>query len=121
MSSPRSLIILLLIFGLASPLSASAAEGEKAEGGKASAVQFTQLATVAADPTDPKQLLAACDTRVEICERDAVGGPYLAAAYMAIWGILFAFLIVIRRGQRRLELELKELERRLDEPGGSTT
>jgi CcmD family protein len=83
-------------------------------------VQFAEPATQATDSTDPKQLLAACDNRVEVCERDAIGVPFLAAAYMAIWVILIAFLIIIRRGQRRLELELKELERRLDSPGGSS-
>ena len=82
-------------------------------------VQFAEPA-MATDSSDPKQLLAACDNRVEVCERDAVGVPFLAAAYMAIWLILFVFLIINRRGQRRLELELKELERRLDGPGGST-
>lgn len=82
-------------------------------------VQFAEPAPAPTDTTDPKELLAACDTRVEICERDDVGVPFLAAAYMAIWVILIAFLIIIRRGQRRLELELKELERRLDGPGGS--
>jgi CcmD family protein len=83
-------------------------------------VQFAEPAMAAPDSSDPKQLLAACDNRVEACERDAVGVPFLAAAYMAIWTILFVFLIITRRGQRRLELELKELERRLDGPGGST-
>ena len=68
----------------------------------------------------PQDLLKHCDLRVEVCERDAVGVPFLAAAYMAIWAILIAFLVVNRRGQRRLELELAELERRLDGPGGST-
>jgi len=81
-------------------------------------VQFTAPATEAPAGSDTKSLLVACDNRVDICERDAVGVPYLAAAYMAIWAILMAFLIVIRRGQRRLEGELKELERRLDDPSG---
>ncbi|MBD90062.1 MAG: hypothetical protein CL940_06980 [Deltaproteobacteria bacterium] len=119
--TPRRTLITLLILGASLMTSAAwAQDGQAAAEGDKPVVQFAEPAKVAADPSDPKQLLAACDTRVEICERDAIGVPYLAAAYMAIWCILIAFLIVIRRGQRRLELELKELERRLDGPGGST-
>ena len=111
--NPRPLFIrlALLAFVLSSPV-AMAQE-------QAKSVKFTEPVTEATENMDTKQLLAACDNRVEVCERDAVGVPFLAAAYMAIWGILFAFLIVIRRGQRRLELELQELERRLDGPGGA--
>ena len=113
MSSRSFLIALVLSAAALSSTSAWAQDAVKP------VVQFAEPAMEAVDSSDPKQLLAACDNRVEVCERDAVGVPFLAAAYMAIWGILFAFLIVIRRGQRRLELELQELERRLDGPGGS--
>ena len=85
-------------------------------------VQFASPDLSAEPPAagTPQDLLRHCDLRVEVCERDAVGVPFLAAAYMAIWAILIAFLVVNRRGQRRLELELAELERRLDGSGGST-
>ena len=114
MSSRRFFTVLVLCGALLPTSSAWAQDADKP------IVQFAEPAMEATDTTDPKQLLAACDNRVEVCERDAIGVPFLAGAYMSIWVILLAFLVVIRRGQRRLELELQELERRLDGPGGST-
>lgn len=68
-----------------------------------------------AGPAGPKTLLAECDRRLDICSRDAIGVPYLAAAYIALWGILLAFVFFLHRGQRGLEAELGELRARLRE------
>ena len=112
----KSLRILLLLGATALMLvsaSASAQEDTKS-------VQFAAPATdKAPDSDDPMALLANCDARVEVCERDAVGVPFLAAAYMAIWVILLAFLFMGRRGQLRLRAEVEELEARLAALGGA--
>ena len=64
---------------------------------------------------DLAAMLANCDGALEACETDRVGVPYLAAAYIAIWGILLAFLMSARRGQQRLAAEVDELRERLRE------
>jgi hypothetical protein len=56
---------------------------------------------------------AACALRVEALEADQIGVPYLVWAYMALWAILFTFLIIARSGQRKLKGELEELRERL--------
>ncbi len=68
---------------------------------------------------DYKGMLTVCDQRLETCETDAVGVPFLAAAYIALWVILLGFLLVVRSGQRRLEGELADLRDRLDGLPGS--
>ena len=70
------------------------------------------------DSNDPRALLKECDRQLDACKRDAIGVPYLAAAYMAIWAILLAYLLVVRRGQSRLEGDLAEMEARLRELEG---
>lgn len=64
-------------------------------------------------PGDYKAMLARCDTLLGTCQKDAIGVPYLAAAYMALWVILIIFLVMVRRGQGRLRGELDELRARL--------
>ena len=75
----------------------------------------------AVDPNDPRSLLAECDRQLGACTRDGIGVPYLAAAYMALWTILLAFFLLVRRGQSQLEGELAELEARLREVEGGAS
>ena len=67
---------------------------------------------------DFRAMLAVCDEEREACERDAVGVPFLAAAYMALWVILLAFLFAVRSGSARTRAEMEELRARLRELEG---
>lgn len=69
-------------------------------------------------PGDFKGMLGVCDQRLEACETDRVGVPFLAAAYMALWAILLLFVVFVRRGQRQLQAEVDELRDRLQRAGG---
>ena len=40
--------------------------------------------------------------------------PYLGAAYVALWLVLFGFVFSWKRSQRKLEIELHELRARLE-------
>ena len=64
---------------------------------------------------DFRALLSVCDEQREACEKDAVGVPFLAAAYMALWVILLAFLFTVRAGTARTRAEMAELRARLRE------
>ena len=66
-------------------------------------------------PDDFRAMLAVCDEQRESCEKDAVGVPFLAAAYMALWLILLGFLFSIRAGNARTRTEMEELRSRLRE------
>ena len=46
--------------------------------------------------------------------------PFLGAAYLALWVILFAFLFGWRRSQRNLEREIVELRARLEAAEGGS-
>ena len=59
-------------------------------------------------------MLKVCDGRLDLCEKDAVGVPYLAGAYLVLWTILLGFLFMAQRGQRRLATDIAELRVRLD-------
>ena len=45
---------------------------------------------------------------------------YLFAAYMAIWTLLFAYLLHITRTQRRLERRLDSLAAEIQDRGGTS-
>lgn len=62
---------------------------------------------------DFRAMLSVCDEQREAYEKDAIGIPYLAAAYMALWAILLAFLFSVRRGNDRARAEMQELRVRL--------
>jgi len=64
---------------------------------------------------DFRAMLAVCDEQREACEKDAVGVPFLAAAYMALWVILLAFLFSVRSGTAQTRAEMEELRARLRE------
>ena len=66
-------------------------------------------------PDDFRAMLAVCDEQREGCEKDAIGVPYLAAAYLALWVILMAFLYAVRVGTLRTRAEMEELRARLRE------
>ncbi|MDP6945398.1 MAG: hypothetical protein QF464_14715 [Myxococcota bacterium] len=66
-------------------------------------------------PDDFRGMLAVCDEQREACEKDAVGVPFLAAAYMALWVILLGFLFVVRSGTAKARSEMEELRARLRE------
>ena len=66
-------------------------------------------------PDDFRAMLSVCDEQREACEKDAVGVPFLAAAYMALWGILIAFLFSVRASSAKTRAELEELRARLRE------
>ncbi len=65
--------------------------------------------TESVDSNEPLALLASCDKKLESCTTDAVGMPYLIAAYLVLWAILVIYFTLARRGQRRLREELDEL------------
>jgi hypothetical protein len=67
----------------------------------------------AAAPDDFRAMLGVCDEQREACEKDAVGVPFLAAAYMALWVILMGFLLAVRKGTARARVEMDELRTRL--------
>ena len=62
---------------------------------------------------DFKSMLAVCDKQLESCEKDAVGVPFLAGAYIALWFIVLGFLFASRVSLRRTRQELQELRVRL--------
>lgn len=70
------------------------------------------------DEDDCRAMLRNCDERLQACETDVEGMPYLAGAYMGLWALLLGFLLWVRRGQRRLRDELEELRARLREAEG---
>jgi len=67
----------------------------------------------AAAPDDFRAMLGVCDEQREACEKDAVGVPFLAAAYMALWAILLGFLLMVRNGTLKARAEMDELRVRL--------
>ncbi len=73
---------------------------------------------------EARSLLEACDLELTTAKLEVQHSGYLRAAYIAIWLILLVFLVVSRRGQRRLATEVAELRARLIEldsgPGGKT-
>ena len=71
--------------------------------------------TAAPAPDDFRAMLAVCDEQRESCEKDAVGVPFLAAAYMALWVILIAFLFSVRASNAKTRAEMEELRARLRE------
>jgi len=64
---------------------------------------------------DFRAMLGVCDEEREACEKDAVGVPFLAAAYMALWVILLGFLFMVRAGNAKTRVEMEELRTRLRE------
>ncbi|MGM0575470.1 MAG: hypothetical protein ACQEXJ_07040 [Myxococcota bacterium] len=109
----RIVALILAAAVLGGPTAASAAETEDPD-------RMTEFGAAsdeaeAAEAGDYQAMLRVCDRRLDSCKTDAVGVPYLAGAYMALWGILIVFLVLVRRGQRRLEVELADLEARLRE------
>ena len=66
-------------------------------------------------PDDFRAMLAVCDEQREACEKDAVGVPFLAAAYMALWVILLVFLFSVRASSAKTRAEMEELRARLRE------
>lgn len=67
----------------------------------------------AAQGDGPEALLAVCDQRLTLCEKDKTGIDFLAAAYIALWVILLVFFILSRQKQQKLLMEMQELEARL--------
>lgn len=110
MSRTLSALAFVLVGALAPP---ALAEDPRAPAGMGFGEAPSETSPAA--PSDAKGLLAECDRRLDVCERDAIGVPYLAAAYMALWVLLLGFLVAVRRGQRTLEIEIEELRRRLRE------
>ena len=112
----RAGLLVSLAFGLALAVMPEAQAQEAAN----KPTGFAAPTAAEVDPADPTSLLAECDRRLEACKRDSVGGPYLAAAYMAIWVLLLGFLFSVRRGQARMAGEIAELEARLESLGGGS-
>ncbi|QDG53207.1 CcmD family protein [Persicimonas caeni] len=48
-------------------------------------------------------------------ETSIPGGTLALAAYIALWILIFGFLMITMRRQRAIDNELTELERRMDE------
>ena len=67
----------------------------------------------AAAPDDFRAMLGVCDEQREACEKDAIGVPFLAAAYMALWVILLGFLLAVRKGTAATRADMDELRARL--------
>lgn len=111
------MVALALLFTPVLPSGAYAQDAPQGEVQRPSSFGADEAAP-AVDPNDPRSLLRECDRQLDACKRDAIGVPYLAAAYMAIWAILLAFLLVVRRGQSRLEGDVAEMEARLRELEG---
>ena len=68
-----------------------------------------------AAPDDFRAMLAVCDEQRDACEKDAVGVPFLAGAYIALWLILLVFLFMVRAGTARARAEMEELRARVRE------
>lgn len=96
------------------PISATAGEPSTGVGG-AKTFSAGPAEPKAVDKSDPKALLARCDTMLDQCETDQTGMPYLIAAYLVLWGILMVYFFLARRGQLKLQAELAELRLRLRE------
>ena len=64
-------------------------------------------------PVTVEQALDRCARDVEALETDAIGIPFLGAAYLAFFAILAVFFVMVRVKQRRMEEEMAELKQRL--------
>lgn len=116
----RAMTVILTMLLAAGVVLALGAGSAWAKDGEPTTFGAPEADAAAPEPGDFKGMLGVCDQRLEACETDAVGVPFLAAAYMALWVILLGFLFVVRSGQRRLEAELADLRDRLDAvPGAS--
>ena len=100
----------LLSACMATALLCSAAFAQPAE----NATAFGAAESAApAEAGDYKAMLAVCDQKLESCEKDAIGVPFLAGAYMALWLIVLGFLFTSRLSLKRTRQELTELRARL--------
>ena len=100
----------LLLACLATTLLCPAVQAQPAE----NATSFGAAeSTAPAKAGDYKSMLAVCDQKLESCEKDAVGVPFLAGAYMALWLIVLGFLFTSRLSLKRTRQELTELRARL--------
>lgn len=111
------IVILALLASLASPAVFAQPTSFGAEEATAPAA--------AVAPDDLKGMLASCDRQLraseaskELCEKDQTGIGFLGAAYMALWVILMVFFFVVRGRQRKIMLEMKELQARLAKAQG---
>jgi len=111
----RALITLLFVLA---PLGPAAAQEDPipaapTAGPNTGARGFRAETAPTAAPTTPEQALTRCIADVSRLERDAIGVPFLAAAYIAFFVILGAFFVIVRVKQRRMEQEMSELRARL--------
>lgn len=109
----RTLITLAMALVLFAGSSALAQPAPGTTGVTSFGAKKADKAAPAAD--DFRAMLAACDEQREACEKDAVGVPFLAAAYIALWVILIAFLFMVRSGTSKTRAELEELRTRVRE------
>ena len=103
----------LLVSLIAATLVAAVTPGAWADGGPGLQFGSAPDAGAPAAAGDHRKLLEVCDSRLEVCERDAVGLPYLVMAYLALWLILIGYLVIVRKGQQALALELAEVRARM--------
>ncbi len=104
LSAPLAAVAITLALTLAAPAAFAESKTFQAE-------PVAQAAAPAQG--DYRAMLAECDRQLEACKTDAVGVPYLGAAYLALWIVLVSFLFVVRRGQRRLLADVYELRERV--------
>ena len=109
MQQPGVLINVFLA-GVFVLLSASAASAQPAENATAFGAAEDSAPAKAGDF---KAMLAVCDKQLESCEKDAIGVPFLAGAYIALWFIVLGFLFASRVSLKRTRQELQELRVRL--------
>lgn len=110
---PYTSLLALVALALAFFAPSSASAQKPFEGGMEAREEPPAAAGESADEGGLLQAVRVCDAKLEACEKDAVGVPYLAAAYLALWAIFVVFLFMSRSAQRRLRDEVHELRERL--------
>ena len=90
---------------------ASVSHALKVKAEPAASTSQTELEKCKADNKKLVELAGTFEEKVKHSEGEI---PYLGAAYLALWLILFAFLFSWRRSQRALEQEIVELRTRLE-------
>ncbi|MCC6625052.1 MAG: hypothetical protein IT385_27640 [Deltaproteobacteria bacterium] len=111
----RALLVALLVLAPAGGALAQPAPAptEPAPAPNTGARGFRADAAPGAEARTPEQALDRCIADVARLERDAIGVPFLAAAYIAFFVILGVFFVLVRVRQRRMEEEMSELRHRL--------
>lgn len=88
--------------------------GESAEVDRAEDDAEEQAAETDKGERSGMEQAAGADRQQQDGERSLSGGTLALVAYLILWALVFGFIYLVMRRQRRLDDEVEELEARLD-------